>query len=440
MQLRSIGGDNSRRMRERVTVAIVHVCVSVHVCVCQVTGDGVTILYNPNGHLVGSRSTKSSTTSWNELKFADDTAILSTSKEKIVHAMNTLFSVTSQWGLTISVPKTKAMVVSQTDSTIQELQFNTDTVEVVEEFKYLGSVLQSSGSAEADVKSRIDKASQAFGRLKRSVFQDKALSVTTKRVVYKAVVLGTLLYGSETWTTKRSITQKLETFHNRCLRMIFGITRTEQREKRISSSEIRERFGMKELIQEMVTLRRLRWLGHVARMGDNRMPKQALFGRLSRARPFHGVKLRWKDRVKKDLTSMAMHGHWYQLAQDRKKWHDRYHERMEQQIDRRLEQERAKRQASRRSEQTTDPSTRNFMCVHCHRRFRRSGDLKRHKCTTQGRTAAASSQQSSSARNDSAATFDCQQCSRSFRRPGDLKRHKCDSVRSRKARGMWEHW
>ena len=155
---------------------------------------------------------------------------------------------------------------------------------------------------------------------------------------------------------------------------------------------------MKELIQEMVTLRRLRWLGHVARMGDNRMPKQALFGRLSRARPFHGVKLRWKDRVKKDRTSLSMHGHWYQLAQDRKKWHDRYHERMEQQIVRRLEQERAKRQVSRR--------TRNFMCVHCHRCFRRSGDLKRHKCTTQGRTATASSQQSSSARNNPAATFD----------------------------------
>ena len=146
----------------------------------QVTGEGVTILYNTNGHLVGSRSTKLSSAIWNDLEFADDTAILSTSKEKIVHAMNSLFSVTHQWDLTISAPKTKAMVVSRTDGTTEELQFNTEVVEVVDEFKYLGSVLQRSGSAEADVKSRIDKASQAFGRLKRSVFQDKALSITTK--------------------------------------------------------------------------------------------------------------------------------------------------------------------------------------------------------------------------------------------------------------------
>ena len=184
----------------------------------------------------------------------------------------------------------------------------------------------------------------------------------------------------------------------------------------------------------MITLRRLRWLGHVARMGDYRMPKQALFGRLSRARPFHGVKLRWKDRVKRDLTSMSMLEHWYQLAQDRKKWYDRYHERVEEQIARRLEQERTKRQARQHSRRIADSSARNFVCVHCHRHFRRSGDLKRHKCTTRGHTATANSERDSSASNDSAATFDCQQCSRSFRRSGDLKRHKCDSVRSRKAR------
>ena len=94
---------------------------------------------------------------------------------------------------------------------------------------------------------------------------------------------------------------------------------------------------MKELVQEMVTLRRLRWLGHVARMGDNRMPKQ-----VCRARPFHGVKLRWKERVKRDLTMLE---HWYWLAQDRKKWYDLYHERVEQ-VARRLEQEQAKRQTS----------------------------------------------------------------------------------------------
>ena len=49
---------------------------------------------------------------------------------------------------------------------------------------------------------------------------------------------------------------------------------------------------MKELVEEMVMLRQMRWLGHVAGMDDSRMPKQALFDHLSKARPFHRV---WKD-------------------------------------------------------------------------------------------------------------------------------------------------
>ena len=106
----------------------------------QITGDGVTILYNPNSHLVGSGSIKFSTASCNEFGFADqdDTAILSTSKEKIVHAMNSLFSVTSRWGLTISVPYTKAMVVSRTDGMICTGAAITKVVEVVNEFEYRG--------------------------------------------------------------------------------------------------------------------------------------------------------------------------------------------------------------------------------------------------------------------------------------------------------------
>ena len=101
---------------------------------------------------MGSRSKKHNTAKWGEMKFADDTAIVSTSKDKTTHAMNALFSVTGRWGLTISAPKTKALVVSRTNSMIPELQFNSETVEMVNEFKYLGSVLHSNGLADVDIK------------------------------------------------------------------------------------------------------------------------------------------------------------------------------------------------------------------------------------------------------------------------------------------------
>ena len=60
-------------------------------------------------------------------------------------------------------------------------------------------------------------------------FKNSNLSYKTKRHVYKMFVLGILLYGSETWTTKRFDVRKLEVFHNRCMRTIMGMSLVQQR-------------------------------------------------------------------------------------------------------------------------------------------------------------------------------------------------------------------
>ena len=60
--------------------------------------------------------------------------------------------------------------------------------------------------------------------MKKAVFTNNSLSLKTKRLVYRAVVLGVLLYGVETIALIRDHSRKLEVFHNRCLRAILGIT------------------------------------------------------------------------------------------------------------------------------------------------------------------------------------------------------------------------
>ena len=42
-------------------------------------------------------------------------------------------------------------------------------------------------------------------------------------------------------------------------------------------------------------------MGHVARMQEDHIPKRHLFGWLTHRRPMHGCKLRWRDRIRKDL-------------------------------------------------------------------------------------------------------------------------------------------
>ena len=97
------------------------------------------------------RSYKHNISKQHELQFA---AITSPLKEKITHAMNKLFTVTSQRGLTISAPKPKLAVGGSIEHQ-QELQFDEMQIESVEESKYLGSIIARNGSIKGDVKERI---------------------------------------------------------------------------------------------------------------------------------------------------------------------------------------------------------------------------------------------------------------------------------------------
>ncbi len=81
---------------------------------------------------------------------------------------------------------------------MRPLSLGEGEVECVKEFKYLGSIIEDRGGVVKELGERIAKASRAFGALSMPVFRDSNLSLKTKRRVYKAVVIGALLYGSET--------------------------------------------------------------------------------------------------------------------------------------------------------------------------------------------------------------------------------------------------
>ena len=80
-----------------------------------------------------------------------------------------------------------------------------------------------------------------------------------------------------------------------------------------------------EPVAVLMHFRRLRWLGHLWRMNDDRLPKQLLFGSLPKAdsvgpgRPLKG----WVDYVREDLVTLGMPYDWCRIARDREKWRSR---------------------------------------------------------------------------------------------------------------------
>ena len=72
---------------------------------------------------------------------------------------------------------------------------------VVDKFTYLGGTLSRVVHIGDDVNARIAKASAAFGRLRGSIWDRSGIRLDTKLNVSRSVVLPTLLYACETWTT-----------------------------------------------------------------------------------------------------------------------------------------------------------------------------------------------------------------------------------------------
>lgn len=148
------------------------------------------------------------------------------------------------------------------------------------------------------------------------MFAVRAMARSVKLRVYAASVISVLLYGSETWNLTAAEMKRLESFHNRCQRCMFGISRLTH----FTNFDLRKLTGQK-TIESTIMTNRLRWLGHVMRMSEERMPKRMLFARLQTTRPAGGTKQRWKDCVQHDLRAMGLEDGWSTLTQQRDKWH-----------------------------------------------------------------------------------------------------------------------
>jgi hypothetical protein len=106
------------------------------------------------------------------------------------------------------------------------------------------------------------------------------------------------------------------------LRRIFGPKRDEVTGgwRKLHNEELRGLYCSPSIIR-VIKARRLRWVGHVARMGEVRGAYNILVGRLEGRRPRGRPKRRWEDNIKIDLWEIGFGDvDWIHLAQDRDGW------------------------------------------------------------------------------------------------------------------------
>ena len=141
-----------------------------------------------------------------------------------------------------------------------------------------------------------------LGRLATRVWENPKLTTKTKMAVFDVCVVSPLLYESEAWTTSSKQERKLNSFHLRSLRGILGIR---WRDK-LPNTEVLDRAGLPTMYT-LLRQRRMRWIGHVRRMEDGRIPKDNLYGEIAVGKRLRGrPQLRYKDVCKRDMRALEI--------------------------------------------------------------------------------------------------------------------------------------
>nr|VZI28115.1 unnamed protein product [Spirometra erinaceieuropaei] len=287
---------------------------------------GIRIAYRTDGHLLNQRrmhfQSRVSPTTVHELLFADDCALNTTSDEEMQRSMNLFSAACENFGLVINTQKTVVMHQPPPNSDTApnappQISVNGTHLQVVENFPYLGSTLSRNTKIDDEVANRISKASQAFDRLQSTVWNRHGLQLSTKLMMYKAVILPTLLYGAETWTVYTRQARRLNHFHLSCLRRILRLNWQD----RIPDTDVLERTGILS-IYSMLRQMQLRWSGHLVRMDDERLPKRLFYGDVATGSRRQGGPLRRnKDTLKSSLKLLQINPtNWEELARDRPTW------------------------------------------------------------------------------------------------------------------------
>jgi len=88
--------------------------------------------------------------------------------------------------------------------------------------------------------------------------------------------------------------------------------------RKLHNEELRDLYSLPNIVR-VVKSRRMRWAGHVARMGEGRGVHRVLVGKPEGKRPLGRPRHRWEDNIKMDLGEVGGGEDWMELVQDRER-------------------------------------------------------------------------------------------------------------------------
>lgn len=255
------------------------------------------------------------------LLYADDTLLMEVDADTLQSYMEAIEDIGALYGLQLNQDKLEVLSVDH-DGIL--LNRTGEPIKRKPSIVYLGSLLTSDGRITSELSRRVGLAEKTFRDLAR-VWKHADLPVGRKRRIYDACVLSKLLYGLHTAWLNEAERKRLDAFHCQCLRRIHGVAPAYI--SRTPNRAVLEMAGSRPLRYTLLR-QQLAMFGHVARLPDSNLVRQAVF-QPSSARPRAGTqprrvgrpRLEWCTEVHRHASRAAeTEGPLLEMMQDRARW------------------------------------------------------------------------------------------------------------------------
>ena len=196
--------------------------------------------------------------SWNQdsnnLKYADNTTLLSESEEELKSLLMKVKEEGEIVGLKLNIQKTKIMA----SSPITSWEIDMEIVETVSDFIFLGSKITADGDCSHEIKRCLLFGRKVMTNLD-SILKSRDIILPTKVHLVKAMVFPVVMYGYESWTIKKAECRRTDAFEVCCWRRLLRVPWTARRSNQSILKEISPRYSLEGLMLKL----KLQYFGHL---------------------------------------------------------------------------------------------------------------------------------------------------------------------------------
>ena len=226
----------------------------------------------------------------NNICYADDTALMAESEEKLQEIVNEVKYHSSRGGLEMNVKKTKVMLITRKPEKTITIKVDSADLERVHQFKYLGTQITEDVRTETELKYRMNAAKAKFSSM-NTILTSRQLKLPLKLRVLKCYIMSIFTYGCETWTLTEVLEDKIEAFEMWCFRRIGRISWKDK----VTNQAVLQKLGTERNLLKSIKQRQLRYYGHIKR--QNGFLCEALEGKLEGKRPRGRPRTNWMGNI-----------------------------------------------------------------------------------------------------------------------------------------------